>query len=73
VIEDEVRYRLPVPVLGEVTFPLVRLQLGRIFRFRRKRIRALLLEATPAEPGGMAARSNTLLPATNRRRAAHLD
>ena len=47
-IEDEVRYRLPVPVLGEAAFPLVRLQLARIFRFRRKRIRALLLEATPA-------------------------
>jgi ligand-binding SRPBCC domain-containing protein len=47
-IEDEVRYRLPVPVLGEAAFPLVRLQLERIFRFRRKRIRALLLEATPA-------------------------
>jgi ligand-binding SRPBCC domain-containing protein len=47
-IEDEVRYRLPVPVLGEAAFPLVRLQLARIFRYRRRRIRALLLDATPA-------------------------
>lgn len=42
VIEDEVRYRLPVPVLGEVARPLVRLHLGRIFRYRQRRIRELL-------------------------------
>ncbi|HEY0305156.1 MAG TPA: SRPBCC family protein [Longimicrobiales bacterium] len=41
-IEDEVRYRLPVPVLGEVALPLIRLQLKRIFNYRQRRIRALL-------------------------------
>lgn len=47
-IEDEVRYRLPVPVLGEIAHPVVRLQLERIFRFRQKRIRAALLETPGA-------------------------
>lgn len=42
VIEDEVRYRLPLPVLGELAYPLVRLQLGRIFRHRERKIRELL-------------------------------
>lgn len=41
-IEDEVRYRLPVPILGELALPIVRLQLGRIFRFRQRRIVSLL-------------------------------
>ena len=44
VIEDEVRYRLPVPIIGELARPLVRLQLGRIFRYREARIRELLRE-----------------------------
>lgn len=43
-IEDEVRWRLPVPVLGEIAYPLVRLQLARIFSYRQKRIRQLLRE-----------------------------
>jgi ligand-binding SRPBCC domain-containing protein len=43
VVEDEVRYRLPVPVLGEAALPLVRLQLRRIFRHRQRRINELLL------------------------------
>lgn len=42
VIEDEVRYRLPVPLVGEVAFPFVRFQVGRIFRHRRQAIRTLL-------------------------------
>jgi ligand-binding SRPBCC domain-containing protein len=41
-MEDEVRYRLPVPLLGELGLPVVRLQLGRIFRYRQQRIRSLL-------------------------------
>ena len=45
VIEDEVRYRLPVPMLGEVASPVVRLQVGRIFRYRQRRMRELLLAA----------------------------
>lgn len=43
VIEDEVRYRLPVPVLGELAYPVVRLHLRRIFRYRQRQIRRLLL------------------------------
>jgi ligand-binding SRPBCC domain-containing protein len=35
-IEDQVRYRLPFGLLGEVAYPLVRAQLGRIFRYRRE-------------------------------------
>jgi ligand-binding SRPBCC domain-containing protein len=42
VIEDSVRYRLPVPVLGEIGYPLVKVQLRRIFRYREQRIRRLL-------------------------------
>lgn len=46
VIEDHVRYRLPLPIVGEAALPLVRLQLGRIFRYRARRIRELLTDAT---------------------------
>ena len=42
VMEDEVRYRLPVPLLGIIAYPLVRLQLARIFSYRARRIRELL-------------------------------
>lgn len=42
VIEDQVRYRLPVFIAGEAAWPVVRLQLARIFRHRERRIRALL-------------------------------
>ena len=38
-IEDEVRYQLPFWPLGEVAYPLVRAQLGRIFRYRQQAIR----------------------------------
>lgn len=41
-IEDVVRYRLPLWPLGELAYPLVRLQLGRIFGYRRRRIHQLL-------------------------------
>ncbi len=54
-IEDEVRYRLPLPLLGELALPLVRLQLKRIFRYRQRRIRALLLPAA----AGQATRADT--------------
>jgi ligand-binding SRPBCC domain-containing protein len=37
-IEDEVRYRLPFWPVGEIAYPLVRAQLGRIFRYRRQAI-----------------------------------
>jgi ligand-binding SRPBCC domain-containing protein len=42
-IEDVVRYELPVAPFGEIFHPLVRLQLERIFRFRRSAVRNCLL------------------------------
>jgi ligand-binding SRPBCC domain-containing protein len=43
IVEDVVRYRLPFWPLGEIAHPLVRLQLGRIFRFRQSAMRRSLL------------------------------
>jgi ligand-binding SRPBCC domain-containing protein len=43
IIEDVVRYRLPLGPFGEIFHPLVRLQLKRIFRFRRSAVRSCLL------------------------------
>jgi ligand-binding SRPBCC domain-containing protein len=43
IIEDIVRYRLPFASLGDIFHPLVRLQLERIFRFRRSAVRSCLL------------------------------
>ena len=40
IIEDEVQYALPYAPLGELFYPLVRLQLHRIFRYRHHAIRA---------------------------------
>jgi ligand-binding SRPBCC domain-containing protein len=40
IIEDEVQYALPYAPLGELVYPLVRLQLRRIFRYRQHAIRA---------------------------------
>ena len=42
-IEDVVRYGLPLAPFGEVFHPLVRLQLERIFRFRRSAVRSCIL------------------------------
>jgi ligand-binding SRPBCC domain-containing protein len=42
VIEDEVRYQLPLWPLGELAYPLVRWQLARIFEYRRNTIQRLL-------------------------------
>lgn len=39
---DRVQYRLPLRPLGGVALPLVRWQLDRIFRYRRRTIRQLL-------------------------------
>jgi ligand-binding SRPBCC domain-containing protein len=43
-IEDEVRFRLPIWPLGEAAWPVIRLQLGRIFGYRQATIRKLLEE-----------------------------
>ena len=48
VIEDRVRYRLPWSPLGELAFPLVRVQLQRIFQFRREQVLREL--GDPREP-----------------------
>jgi ligand-binding SRPBCC domain-containing protein len=44
IIEDVVEYCLPYWPLGELVYPLVRLQLHRIFRYRQQAIRAYFLE-----------------------------
>lgn len=41
-VEDEVLYQLPLPPLGDIAYPLVRLHLERIFRYREKAIRGML-------------------------------
>jgi ligand-binding SRPBCC domain-containing protein len=46
IIEDEVQYELPYAPLGELVYPLVRLQLHRIFRYRQHAIRAYFVEDT---------------------------
>jgi ligand-binding SRPBCC domain-containing protein len=43
IIEDVVRYGLPLWPFGEMAYPLVRLQLGRIFRYRQSAVRRCLL------------------------------
>ncbi|MDY6893035.1 MAG: SRPBCC family protein [Chloroflexota bacterium] len=43
IIEDKVRYQLPLWPLGEVAHPLVRLQLKHIFEYRQRATRDALL------------------------------
>lgn len=50
VIEDEVRYRLPLYPLGELAHPVVRMQLRRIFAYRGASVRRLLGVPGPAAP-----------------------
>jgi ligand-binding SRPBCC domain-containing protein len=44
-IADEVRYRLPFALLGEMVYPLVRRQLERIFTYRQQKVTDLLTAA----------------------------
>jgi ligand-binding SRPBCC domain-containing protein len=46
IIEDEVQYALPYAPFGELVYPLVRLQLHRIFRYRQRAIQAYFLAGT---------------------------
>lgn len=48
IIDDEVLYRLPLGVLGNMAHPLVRMQLRRIFGYRGESVRRLLGDTTIA-------------------------
>ncbi len=50
IIEDVVHYRLPFAPVGEIFHPLVRLQLERIFRFRRSAVLECLFGGPRAAP-----------------------
>lgn len=45
IIDDEVRFRLPLAPLGEAAYPMVRKQLERIFAYRQETIKSLLLNS----------------------------
>ena len=43
-ITDHVDYELPLSPLGDIALPIIKLQLGRIFRYRTEATRRLLLK-----------------------------
>lgn len=43
IIADEVAYRLPFFPLGEIGYPFIRWQLARIFKYRQRAVREILL------------------------------
>jgi ligand-binding SRPBCC domain-containing protein len=49
IIEDTVRYRLPLEPLGDLAHPLVRLQLNWIFQYRQQAVRRCLLEEAASD------------------------
>lgn len=51
IVEDEVRYRLPLGRLGELAHPLVKRQLDRIFAYRTETVRRLLTERSSTHEG----------------------
>ncbi len=42
-VEDEVHYQLPLAPVGELALPLIRVQLARIFDYRKNAIRSILM------------------------------
>lgn len=47
VIEDHVQYALPLWPIGQIAYPFIRLQLGRIFRYRQRAIQRCLGRRDP--------------------------
>lgn len=48
VILDNVRYRLPLSPLGDVAYPLVRMQLARVFSYRTAAVTRILTTGGPS-------------------------
>jgi ligand-binding SRPBCC domain-containing protein len=42
IVEDDVRYRLPLDPLARLAWPIIRRQLDTIFRFRQRKVRELV-------------------------------